>query len=180
MQKIELHILGGGPAGMASAYYANKHNVPFKVFESSNFVGGNCRTLKFDDFKFDTGAHRFHDKFPSVTSEIKKLLGNNLNKISAPSKIYWNNHFINFPIQISELLKILDSNTIINIIKEIFINQFFKDNKNNFKDFAYNNYGKTISDLFLMNYTEKLWGASPDLLSAQISGGRLKNLNLTE
>tara|TARA_Y100001970_G_C14201535_1_gene841396 strand:- start:317 stop:1645 length:1329 start_codon:yes stop_codon:yes gene_type:complete len=179
MKKIDIHILGGGPAGMASAYYSNKYNLSFKVFESSNFVGGNCRTLEMDGFKFDTGAHRFHDKISEVTDEIKKLLGNNLNKVSAPSKIYWNNQFINFPLQISELLGVLDSATTIKIIKEILYNQLFRFKKNNnFKEFAFNKYGKTISDLFLINYTEKLWGTSSDMLSTKVSGGRLNNLNL--
>ena len=30
-------------------------------------VGGNCRTFTCGDFKFDSGAHRFHDKDPDIT-----------------------------------------------------------------------------------------------------------------
>ena len=49
----------------------------------------------------------------------------------------------------------------------------------NFRDLAYNNYGKTLSELFLINYTEKLWGKAAHLLEEDIAGNRLKNLNLT-
>ena len=48
----------------------------------------------------------------------------------------------------------------------------------NFKELAYSKYGKTLSELFLINYSEKLWGKEACKLSPDISGGRLKNLNL--
>ena len=51
-------------------------------------------------------------------------------------------------------------------------------NPRNFKELASNNYGKTLSNLFLINYTEKLWGEQATNLDASISGGRLKNLEL--
>ena len=175
-----LYILGGGPAGMSAAYYANKYNMNFKLFEATNTIGGNCRTIKINSFKFDTGAHRFHDKIPKVTAEIKKILGKDLLKVSAPSKIYWNNQFINFPLKIIDILQFADYNTIFKIIKETVFNQFSKPKKYiNFKDFAYHSYGKTISELFLINYSEKLWGISTDMLSTDISGGRLKHLTLS-
>ena len=60
MEKV--HILGGGPAGLAVAYFAKIKKIPFSIYESKNSVGGNCRTLVFDDCNFDTGAHRFHNK----------------------------------------------------------------------------------------------------------------------
>ena len=75
---------------MASAYFANKYNLKFKVYENSNFIGGNCRTIEIDNFKFDTGAHRFHDKIPHITSEIKNILKENLLEVSSPSKIILN------------------------------------------------------------------------------------------
>ena len=48
----------------------------------------------------------------------------------------------------------------------------------NFADFAQNQYGPTLSKLFLLNYTQKLWGANADFLSTGVAGGRLKGLDL--
>ena len=96
---------------MASAYYANKNDLAFKIFESSKFIGGNCRTLEINEFKIDTGAHRFHDKIPNVTNEIKKIMGNQLLKVSSPSKIFHDNELINFPLQSIDIFKFLDFNT---------------------------------------------------------------------
>ena len=178
MSKDIIHILGGGPAGMASAYYAKKNNLPFKVYEKSNYVGGNCRTLDFKGFRFDTGAHRFHDKIPHITSEIKKILNGELIKVSAPSKIYLDNELFHFPIRFLDIIKKIKPKDNIKIFKEIVYNQFHKSTDNpSFKDFAYDTYGETLSQLFLINYTEKLWGYPADKLSHSISGGRLRNLN---
>ena len=72
-QKSYLNILGGGPAGLSVGHYAKKKKVPFRIFEGSGQIGGNCRTITDGDFKYDTGAHRFHDKNEEVTSEKKQL-----------------------------------------------------------------------------------------------------------
>ena len=86
--KLELYILGGGPAGVALSYYAYKNNIDFKLFEASSQIGGNCRTITHGDFKYDTGAHRLHDKDEKVTKVIRSVLKEDLLKVSAPSQIY--------------------------------------------------------------------------------------------
>ena len=183
MSKIDknktIHILGGGPAGMSAAYYAHKNKCNYHLYESSNQVGGNAKTLNFDNFLIDTGAHRLHDKNESITNEIKMLLGDNLNKVSSPSKIYFNDEMINFPIKVVDVINKLDFKTSYKIIIENILTIFNNNhNPRNFKELAYNNYGKTLSNLFLINYTEKLWGEQATNLDASISGGRLKNLDL--
>jgi len=174
-----LYILGAGPAGLSIGYYAKKKNIPFIINESSNQVGGNCRTIKNGDFKFDTGAHRFHDKIPTVTQEIKELMGDELLIVKSPSKIYKDGTMIDFPINFSSLLQSLSLGQICDIL----IENLFKRSSNgsmekNFKNRAYHTYGKTLSNLFLINYTEKLWGRSADLLQEDVAGDRLKNLDL--
>tara|TARA_Y100000588_G_C14243046_1_gene920245 strand:+ start:616 stop:1932 length:1317 start_codon:yes stop_codon:yes gene_type:complete len=175
----KIHILGGGPAGMALAYYANKNNIPFNLFEKNDTIGGNCRTIQYNDFRFDTGAHRFHDKNLEVTNDIKCLMGDELLKVASPSKIYYNGKMINFPLSILDVIKKINLKTNLKIIKENIMLQFKKDYiVDNFQEFAYSTYGNTLSNLFLTNYSEKLWGERAENLSIHISGGRLKNLDL--
>ena len=100
----KIHIIGGGPAGLSIGYYANKLDIDVSVFEASSSIGGNCKTLIDGEFRYDTGAHRLHDKNKSITNEIITLLGNDLNRITAPSKIYYEQKFYNFPIKVSDLV----------------------------------------------------------------------------
>ncbi len=177
---IKLHILGAGPAGLATGYYAKKNNIPLMLYEGSNEVGGNCKTIVQGQYRYDTGAHRFHDKHDFVTEEIKNLVGDDFKKVNSPSKIFFKDRMINFPLDLTSLLTNLDWQT----LKKIFTEKIYHSLKlskepTNFKDLAYQTYGKTLSELFLINYTEKLWGKPAEDLDVLISGNRLKNLNMS-
>ena len=172
-------VLGGGPAGLAAGYYARKNDLPFTIFESTNQIGGNTRTLNHGEFFFDMGAHRLHDKIPEVTRELLDLLGNDLKKIHVPSQIFHQGKFINFPLSPLNLL--------FNLGPVIFANACFdllnsrltsKGSTENFEQFAIEKYGDTIASNFLLNYSKKLWGLPCDRLSPSISGNRIKGLSL--
>ena len=183
MTTTDIHILGGGPAGLATGYFAKKQNLDFLIFEASDQVGGNCRTLQLDDFRFDTGAHRFHDKDPEVTAEVKQLLGHDLFRVDAPSEIYYQGKYYRFPLSLSDLVEKLETRTLLKIVwdKLCGMSNRVLNNRNreqNFKELALNTYGKTLAERFLLNYSEKLWGQPTDMLSTAISGNRLRGLNL--
>lgn len=190
MESTNLHILGGGPAGLTTGYYAKKRGFSnFTIFEAGEHVGGNCRTLKIkgancthsfpqkEDFRFDTGAHRFHDKDPQVTEEVKTLLGDDLLQVAAPSEIFFEGEFYRFPLLLSDLVQKLETKTLLRIAWEKLYNRPEKQAEN-FATFAINQYGKTLAERFLLNYSAKLWGQPPHKLSTAISGNRLKGLDL--
>lgn len=171
-----VNIFGAGPTGLTLGYYVKNYNMNFRIYEKSNQVGGNCKTLEKGDFRFDTGAHRLHDKHNEVTLLVNKILDNSLLKVNAPSQIYHEGSMINFPIEISDVIQKIGFKELKSILKELFILSFKKKQiPNNFKQQAFTNYGETISKLFLINYTEKLWGEKADNLSVKISGERLKS-----
>ena len=189
METTNLHILGGGPAGLTAGYYAKKCSVNFTIFEAGEHAGGNCRTLKIKgtdckfqalqrgDFRFDTGAHRFHDKDPQVTEEVRTLLGNDLLRVEAPSEIFFEGKYYRFPLLLSDLTQKLQKKTLLKIVWEQLHNNREKYAEN-FTEFAINQYGKTLAERFLLNYSEKLWGQPPHNLSTTIAGNRLKGLDL--
>jgi protoporphyrinogen oxidase len=174
-----LAILGGGPGGLAAGYYARKNNLPFTVYEAEDRAGGNCITLKRGEFFFDSGAHRFHDKIPDITAEVKELMGENLEKLSVPSQIYFNRKLVDFPLSPLNLLKNLGPIRFVKAGFEVIGNKLKRGGgADHFEDFALRTYGRTIANLFLLNYSEKLWGAPCNRLSPNISGKRMKGLNL--
>jgi protoporphyrinogen oxidase len=178
MIKPHLTILGGGPAGLSVGYFAKENNIPFTIYEASNNIGGNARTLKFGDFLVDSGAHRLHDQIPEVTSEIKKLLGKDLRLISIPTQIYYNEKLVDFPLSPLNLYKRLGPITFANAALQVLKGKINPRPKDSFEDFALDAYGKIIAGEFLLNYSEKLWGRPCNELSPNIAGKRLKGLNL--
>lgn len=174
-----LNILGGGPAGLAAGYYARKSGLPFRIYEAGAEVGGNCRTLRWGDFLFDTGAHRLHDRDAAVTAELRGLLGDELLQVHAPSQICWNGRLIDFPLSPLDLLRKLNGWTLARIGAEVFRQRFQEPRTpSSFRELAVGAYGETLAEMFLLNYSRKLWGAETDRLSPGVAGKRLRGLNL--
>jgi protoporphyrinogen oxidase len=172
-------ILGGGPAGLAVGYFAKKKGLPFALYEARARTGGNAITVTWEGFRFDTGAHRFHNKDPEVSGEIKALLGEGFRMIHAPSQIYQGGQYIDFPLSPLDLLLKLGLSTFTKAGLELLVNRVRRDgNAESFERSAVQTYGRTIAERFLLNYTEKLWGRPCDQLSIDISGKRLKGLDL--
>ena len=173
-------ILGAGIAGLAAGYFAKKKDIPFTIYEAGDRIGGNCVTFRHGDFFFDSGAHRFHDRDREITEEVKGLLGNDLMKVSAPSRIYHNGSFLEFPFSKLDLLKNLGMTVIIKAISgAIYANLRSCEPAKDFESYAFRKYGRAIARNFLLNYSEKLWGMTCSKLSADIAGERLKGLDLS-
>lgn len=179
MKDIHISILGGGLAGLSVGYYATKSGIPFTIHEAKDRTGGNSVTFRHGDFLFDSGAHRFHDKDDEITAEVKGLIGKDLERINIPSLIYHNGKSIDFPLSPLNLMRNLGLSTLARAAGEVIVSKI-KDRTDfrSFGDFATRTYGKTIASLFLLNYSEKLWGRPCSELSVQISGKRLKGLDI--
>jgi len=171
-------VLGGGPAGLATGFYARREGLPVRLLEANDTVGGNARTLQLGPFHYDTGAHRFHDKNAEVTADVKTLLEDDLRRVDAPSQICWRGRRIDFPLAPYDLLRKLPFSLIARISREQFTIPRYSDDAEHFEEMALDSYGETLAHLFLLNYTEKLWGAGATELSPRVAGDRLEGLDL--
>jgi len=166
-------------AGLAVAYYAKNRQIPLVLYEAASRVGGNTVTLKQGEFLYDSGAHRVHDRDPSVTDEIKKLLGPDLRKINVPSQIYHNGCLIDFPLSPLNLLKNFGLLKFTRAVTEVLRSRLNGRRRDqNFEDFAVRTYGREIAESFLLNYSQKLWGVPCKNLSVNIAGKRLRGLDI--
>jgi protoporphyrinogen oxidase len=173
-----LTVLGGGPAGLAAGLYARRAGLPVQLLEANDTVGGNARTLQLGPFRYDTGAHRFHDKNAEITADVRALLGDDLRRVDAPSQICWRGRRIDFPLAPYDLLSKLPLSLIAQISREQFTIPRYSDDAAHFEEMAIDSYGQTLARLFLLNYTEKLWGADAATLSPRVAGDRLEGLDL--
>ena len=172
-------ILGGGPAGLSVGYFAAQRGVPFTIYEASEQVGGNARTIRFGEFLFDTGAHRFHDKHPQITLEVQRLLGDDLLSATAPSQIVFGRKRVDFPLTPVNLLLKMGPRLLFGGGRDFVAARFSpKEGNGSFESFAIRQYGETIARQFLLNYSSKLWGVPAHRLSPLISGKRLKGLDV--
>ena len=172
-------ILGAGPAGLAAGYYLSRAGLPALLLDAAPEVGGYARTFSFGAFRYDAGAHRFHDKDPEVTADVQELMGSELLEVYAPSQIYWEGRFLDFPLSPGNLVRRLGPLNLTRASVDLASARLMArvGETNNFADNAYRRYGKTIADAFLIGYSEKLWGVEAGRLTTSVSGGRLKGLS---
>lgn len=179
MRVPKISVLGGGPGGLATGYFAKKHGLSFHIFEAQPHVGGNAITFEADGFRFDSGAHRFHDKDPVVTAEILALLGPSIRKIEVPSQIYHQGQWIDFPLSPQNLFQALGVRAFTKALASWARAQVTtRTHEGSFEAFAVRTYGRDIAERFLLHYSEKLWGRPSRVLSPSISGKRLKGLSI--
>lgn len=175
---IEHMVLGGGPAGTAMAYYLNQAGFAFELYEKSNSLGGNARTIRWGDHLYDTGAHRIHHQIESVTELFLDLLGEDVHQVCAPSQIVWRSQFIDFPLKPLDLLSKMPRSMLLSALLDWFWSRHFNRTGHGFESQAVSIYGETIAREFLLNYTQKLWGRPCSVLHPSVAGKRLKGLGL--
>jgi protoporphyrinogen oxidase len=175
-----LTILGGGPAGLGTAFYAHRAGIPFAIYERSAELGGLCRTLRVGEHRYDCGAHRFHDRDADITNDVRSLLRNDLIPVHSPSKIYDRGRFIDFPPTPLNLLCSSSSpRELLQVGIEIVRSRRRQMPIVTFEDFAVGQFGKTLARRLLLNYSEKLWGLPSAQLSPDIATRRLQGMRLT-
>ena len=168
-------ILGGGPAGLASGWaLEGLGRTDFTIFEKSSVHGGNARTVRFGDFRYDTGPHRFHARHPEATRLVSELLGSDLAEVEAPARIYWEDRFIDFPLRPVQILKSgglgFATKAAIDLVSARLRNRSGAPHED-FQSYANAWFGKTIAGTFLVPFSERLWGLpgprlSPDIVQA--------------
>ncbi|MEO0557721.1 MAG: FAD-dependent oxidoreductase [Bacteroidota bacterium] len=174
-----IHVLGGGLAGLVTAYYARRHGREVSVYEAAPDVGGNARTLRFEDVLVDTGAHRLHDKSPVATEAFRDLLGPSMRKVEATSEIRYQGKGIAFPLRPLNAARQLGPATFLRVACEVMQHSLRpRREPTTFQDLALSRYGPTLAEALLLGYSEKLWGVPTSRLAPSVAGGRLRGLTL--
>jgi len=173
-------VLGGGPAGLAAALFARRAGLGVTLLEASDRVGGTCRTFEHQGFRFDSGAHRLHDKDPGVTALVRELLGDHgLHRVDAPSRIFDDGRFVEFPLTAGGLLRHLGPAEMARCAGDMALERLrARGPADSFEAHSVRRYGRRLAGRYLLSYSEKLWGTPCSELSPVVAGGRLRGLDL--
>jgi protoporphyrinogen oxidase len=176
---VGLTILGGGPAGLAVAYYAHRAGLPFVLFEAADETGGMCRTLACGEHLYDLGAHRFHDRDPEVTRDVVALMGADLLRVDAPSAIWDRGRFIDFPPTPLNAMFAYGPRVAARIALDLLRSGARRRRPAaTFEDFAVRRFGETLARRILLDYSAKLWGVPTGQLSPDVATRRLQGMTL--
>lgn len=75
MKEQDIVIIGAGITGLTCAFQLRRKNRGVTVLECKDRVGGQIKTIKVDDFTFESGPNTGVVKYPEVAELFEQLLG---------------------------------------------------------------------------------------------------------
>lgn len=167
----ETIIIGGGLTGLTLGYFFEKDKKDFLILEKSPVAGGLMRSLTKGGFTFDIGgSHIIFSKDKEVLDFMLHLLGKNKGKNKRNTKVLYKGNFVKYPFEngLSDLP-----------IEDNFecLNEFIKTclerisgklhQPENFQEWMYYNFGRGITEKYLLPYNRKIWKYEPKNMSLE-------------
>src|SRR5437868_920793 len=106
VQRVDVAIIGAGPAGLTAGYLLTKAGYSVTIIERDPvYVGGISRTVEHDDFRFDVGGHRFFSRSSEVVDLWNEILPDDFIERPRMSRIYYGGKFYSYPLRAFEALR---------------------------------------------------------------------------
>src|SRR6476620_7549502 len=172
-------ICGAGPAGLTAAFLLARQGYAVTVLEADDTVGGISRTVRYKDYRFDIGGHRFFTKIPAVQSLWEELLGEEFIDVPRLSRIIYNGRFFNYPLKAANALKGLGLRQSALIVAS-YVRARMSPHpvEQNFEQWVSNRFGDRLYRIFFKTYTEKVWGIPCSEIRAEWAAQRIQGLSL--
>jgi len=158
-------IIGAGISGLS---YANFQKSSKKlILESESEIGGYCRTINQDGFIWDYSGHFFHFRHDDIKKYVLDgMPGVEILEVNKSAQIFVENTYVDFPFQ--KNIHQLPRESFLACLRDLIHRQ--ESDSESFKKMLISNYGRSISDKFLIPYNEKLYACDLDSLDSDAMG----------
>lgn len=164
-------ILGAGLTGLSAAYHLQElGQTDYLLVERDGMPGGLCKSVYKNGFTFDYGGHLLHLHTPYGKKLVKKLLKTNLKRLPRHAWIFTQNARVPFPFQANLFALPPD-------IRQACVDGMLAAAQTkrasaprNFKEWCLRSFGAGVYETFMRPYNTKLWGRSPEELTADWCG----------
>jgi protoporphyrinogen oxidase len=179
-RKVDVAIIGAGPAGLTAGYLLTKRGYSVAIIEKDpTYVGGISRTVEHEGYRFDIGGHRFFSKSQQVVDLWNEILPDDFIQRPRMSRIYYEGKFYSYPLRAFEALWNLGLVRSALCMASFAKAKAFPNKKvRSFEDWTINQFGSKLYSIFFKTYTEKVWGMPCDEMSADWAAQRIKGLSL--
>lgn len=180
---MNVTILGGGLAGLSTAYHLPKH-IRATVYERDEKLGGLLQTQTHQGCLFDHGPHLFFHKDPYFIETFQKCVGqdNVLTRFAKTGQ--WSfERLIEFPYQLH--LKGLPQDVVSKCVGDFKLRQEALSrgdsrDPRNYEEYCRHHFGDGFTDFFMIPYAVKIWTVHPRELSTEWTGTRIVLPDLKE
>ena len=176
-------MLGAGPAGLACAMELSREGRRCTVVERDDQVGGLAKTLTVregdDVFLTDIGPHRFFSKNQYLYDFIEDLLAEEWRRVPRLTRQFVDGKYYNYPVNFGQVVRNLGFWKSARIGIDYFLARLrydvFGKKLKTFEDYVVANFGRSLAEFSMINYSEKIWGIPcaeihPDWAKQRISG----------
>ncbi|MCH6258217.1 NAD(P)/FAD-dependent oxidoreductase [Puniceicoccaceae bacterium K14] len=181
-ERLKIVIIGAGPAGLTAGLEAINLGHDVVVAEQDpEYVGGISRTVKKEGYRFDIGGHRFFSKNTEIQKWWKARLSEDFLKVDRQSRIYFENKFFDYPLDLKNVLANLGLWQCAMCFLSYLKSRIFPiKNVKSFEDWVINQFGNKLYQTFFKSYTEKVWGISCSKISKDWAAQRIKGLSMSQ
>jgi protoporphyrinogen oxidase len=177
-------VLGGGPCGLAAAWYLARRGARPIVLEREDRVGGLCATHERDGWRFDLGGHRFVSGDAELSRWVEGLLGDDLLEQERRSVVLHEGRRFRYPLEAADLVRNLgvreNAAALASFARAHLSRRLSPRVDATFEDWVTARFGRVLYDRFFGPYTAKLWGIPPSRISADWAAERISLLDLKD
>lgn len=160
---MAIGILGGGVAGLSSAYFL-RHDFPdLQIHEASEQTGGLARSFRWHGFDCDLAPHRLYTDNEKLLNELLALVP--MARQRRRSKIYLRGKWIRDPVNAVEIALKFLPNPSFKVLWHYLLKS--RTDEANFEQLVLSRFGAGLNELFFKPYSEKLFGIPADQISAE-------------
>ena len=177
-------VIGAGITGLSVAHKCAEMGHKVTVLEKEPVLGGISTTFTWRDMPLDLGPRVFHMKTPGTISFVEEIVGDSLVKKPRNVRLMLDNKYFKYPLDLSEVLvKFPIYKTAmmgLDFITARVTNHFSKNEYDSFEAWGKGNFGRSLYSLATGDFTAKVWGMSPKLLSPRLAKQKLAPIKLRE
>ncbi|MFK7990648.1 MAG: NAD(P)/FAD-dependent oxidoreductase [Sandaracinaceae bacterium] len=163
-------VLGAGISGLSFADWVDGDD--YVVCEADSEIGGYCKTIQQDGFTWDYSGHFFHFRRPEIEKYlVERMSEQRILEVDKVSRIYWKGEHVDFPFQ--KNIHQLPKQDFLDALHDLYFRaEAFPEDKapTNFLEMLYAKFGRSIAEMFLVPYNEKLYATDLSNLDVDAMG----------
>lgn len=174
MSTPDLLVVGGGPAGLATALGAARRGLDVRLVERAPRLGGMAASITVGGQRVDLGSHRLHPSVPPrVASLLAELLGDDLQLRERNGRVRLGGAWVRFPFRPLDLVRSTPPGLAVRLAADLAVGRRSGAPAATYADVVRNGLGPTALARFHGPMAAKLWGLPPEELSGELARRRI-------
>ncbi len=171
---VDVLVVGGGPAGLATAALVARTGRSVELVEASERLGGMAASPVVAGQRVDLGSHRLHPNASAPAARLlRELLGDDLQVRPRRGRLRFAGRWVGFPLRTGDLLTSLPAATVLRLAAEQLTGPLRRPRQDTYQEVVRARLGPTVLAEFHGPYVAKLMGRPPDELAGELARRRI-------